>query len=64
MLGRLGQVLYWAAIGTAVIVELFGWALVIFSQDSGNKFFGGLVIVCGVIIFGMGRACLYILAGR
>jgi hypothetical protein len=60
---RLGNVPYWIANGLAVIVLLFGiWASIAF-QDTGII----AVLVFGIyalIIWAVGRACLYVLAGR
>jgi hypothetical protein len=64
MIGRLGEVLYWIAVGLGAILALLGIALLIFGVDLTAKFMGGVSIVAGIAIYGIGRASLYVLAGR
>jgi hypothetical protein len=48
MIGRLGEVLYWIAVGLGAILALLGIALLIFGVDLTAKFMGGVSIVAGI----------------
>ena len=63
MIGRLGEVLYWFGLGVGALLEIAGWATVIFAVGDA-KIFGGICIVLGAVAYGIGRACLYVLAAR
>jgi hypothetical protein len=62
MIGRFGEVLYWLSVGVGALLEITGWSTVIFVPE--GKLFGGILIVLGFVIYGVGRACLYILTAR
>ena len=65
MLGRLANVIYWISLGLGALLEIYGWALIIFGPSGqGYGAIGGFVIVTGFVVVGIGRACLYVLAGR
>ena len=63
MLARLGQVIYWAACGIAVVVVLFGIAMSFGDNDDS------LIIIVGSLVYAalvwlLGRAALYVSAGK
>jgi len=62
MVARLGQVLYWAGCGVAIILVIA--AVLIIRGDHADVPFGLFVGGCGVLFWLLGRACLYVLAGR
>jgi hypothetical protein len=64
MISRLGNVLYWAACGLAI---LSGVGCVIAAMQSGTYNPSGWLIIGAVLAVGfwlVGRACRYVLAGR
>ena len=63
MLGRLADVIYWLGICLGAILEIAGWVLVFFVPADG-KVFGVICIVAGLIVYGIGRAFLYVIAAR
>ena len=63
MIGRFGEVLYCFGLAIGALSEIAGWAIVIFSPGEA-KFLGGALIILGFIIYGIGRACMYVLTGR
>lgn len=63
MVARLGMVLYWAASAIAILLAIFA-AFLVFSSYSGDKGFGIFLFVAAAIVGLIGRACLFVLAGR
>jgi len=69
MLARLGQVIYWAAnviaglIGFVGVLAIVGW---ITTGNAGEGRFGTLIVafLFALMVWLIGRACLYILADR
>ncbi len=61
MIARLGNVLYWAACGAAVLLGALGAFEFFVHKDSE-----AIVVfaVLGLLVWLVGRACRYILAGR
>ena len=65
MLGRLGQVIYWACTGVAVLLLAFAAYGVVAAQSDPNiYFFAFMGLIFGVGSWLLGRAVLYVLAGR
>ena len=69
MIARLGLVIYWACtviaalmIGLAIVATLFSLSSQSPAPDAGLLRF--LLAGVGVAVFGVGRAALYVLAGR
>ena len=65
MVERLGDVLYWASCVLAGLALLVAMVLAIAMVDTKDEIF---VVLAGVLTFGLlwaiGRACRYVLAGR
>ena len=60
---RLGQVIYWGASGVAVLLALL--AIFEFTRASPDAPFLGIVFgVIGIGVWLVGRAIVYVLAGR
>jgi hypothetical protein len=64
MLARLGDVLYWAACGLAVLFLLLSASVVVFGEGDSRTFGITWTAVLGVLVWLFGRACRYVLAGR
>ena len=66
MLARLGQVLSWAGNGIAALLLLAAAALIAFpiTSPNDNWIFVAIVGGAGIASWLIGRACLYVLAGR
>ena len=60
MAERLGEIIYWVAIGLAGLTAVIG-VLVLFGD---KPVFSLVLFIPTVIIWGFGRAVLYVLAGR
>jgi hypothetical protein len=63
VIGRLGEVIYWCGAGLGALFEIAGWAAIIFGPPEA-RLVGVIAVVIGIIIFGIGRAALYVLTGR
>ena len=64
MLARLGQVIYWAAGGLAILL-LVGAGSSVFLAEGGDRLAAVAVFAsAAVLIWLAGRACLYVLAGK
>jgi hypothetical protein len=64
MIGRLGNVLYWAASAIAVLIVL-GTILAVANSDNPARYFGAAMgLAAAVVVWLVGRATLYVLAGR
>ncbi len=62
MVARLGEVIYWASYGFAVLCLL---ALAVYPDGwQGYSIGAGGFLICGAVSYGFGRAALYVLAGR
>jgi hypothetical protein len=63
VVARLGQVLYWAACGLAALIAATG-AYILMTGPENDR--GASVGMMGssVVVWLIGRACLYVLAGR
>jgi hypothetical protein len=61
MIGRLGNVLYWASCGIACLIVLFGLAH--YFAPRGERELLLLALPLALIAYLFGRACRYILAG-
>jgi hypothetical protein len=61
MIARLGNVLYWAACGVAALLGALGAYEFFVHKDSAAMI--GLALF-GLIVWLVGRACQYILAGK
>jgi hypothetical protein len=66
MIERLGQVIYWALSGLGVLIVLGSWVLLYNHADGITDPGLGIVmsLIAGGICWLIGRACLYVLAGR
>jgi hypothetical protein len=70
MVGRLGNVIYWACSGIAVLVIIAAaWiAIFVILRDSPDAPWGyfdmALVALGGLVLWLIGRAAKYVLAGR
>lgn len=67
MLARLGNVLYWAGTGIAALCVIGGgaFAISIYNYNRADAYFiGALWLVSAAVIWLIGRACRYVLAGR
>ena len=70
MLARLGEVLYWAAFGIAILIGVLAAAVAIgLIQPAGLDISERLMtsaafFVIGALVWAIGRGALYVLAGR
>lgn len=68
MAARVGQVLYWIGCGIAVLLLVPSGCLVVTAVDHGLSSSGWFFLVlttgAAVLAWAIGRALLYILAGR
>lgn len=65
MLARLGEVLYWGGIVIACFAIATGAFLGLAMVSQGDQIVvGALGVVAAFIAYLIGRACLYVLAGR
>ena len=63
MAARLGKVLYWICCGAALLLGVAG--VYAFSNAPADpEFFGGLFVFIAAIVYGVGRAIRYVLAGH
>jgi hypothetical protein len=63
MLARLGNVLYWA--GCLLAVPLLIFCVIVFVQGTPNDRPAlGFLTLAAVVIWLIGRACKYVLAGK
>jgi hypothetical protein len=60
----LGNVLYWAGCGLAVILLLLSAASAIFGEGEARTFGIVLLAVLGLPVLLVARACRHVLAGR
>lgn len=63
MLGRLGQVIYWAGCGVAAFCVLIA-CIIVLNPGHDAWFFIGLWLAGAMGVWLSGRAVLYVLAGR
>jgi hypothetical protein len=63
MLGRLGDVLYWAASGLAVFILTY-MAWMVFQAEITDYTFVWTIVGFVVLVWLFGRACRYVLSGR
>jgi hypothetical protein len=63
MVKYFGILLYRIGLVLGALLELTGIVALIFASAAWLKTFGGVAIVAGILVFGAGRACLYLLAG-
>jgi len=64
MVARLGDVLYWAASGVAALLAAFVLMVFMLADGKGEPIFQVLGVVIAGIIWLIGRACRYVLAGK
>ena len=64
MAARLGNVLYWAASLVAGGFLVFGGLVLTFNRGPDGPFIAGAFVGIGVVVWLVGRACRYVLAGR
>ena len=64
MVGRLGQVLYWAGCAIALVIILFGLVITFNMSDDNAWMVTVAAAVVGMGAWLIGRAALYVLAGR
>ena len=64
MLSRLGQVLYWAGCAVAFVIVLAGVAVTFNTSDSNAWLATALAVIVALIAWLIGRAALYVLAGK
>lgn len=62
MAARLGQVFYWAGCVVAAVILLLGLPTIFNPDGPGFPILSALVVA--FVIWLIGRACLYVLAGR
>lgn len=66
MIARLGNVLYWAANGLAAMMAVLGalgFIIALINKAEGMIIFP-VLIALAILVWLVGRACLYVLAGR
>ncbi len=63
ILARLGNVLYWAGCGIAILILIFAAAMAT-ELESGQKWNALSIALMAVVPWLLGRACRYVLAGR
>lgn len=64
MVARLGQVLYWGLSGIAAISFALGVWVNVINKAQADWSTLGVVAVFSVVVWLVGRACLYVLAGK
>jgi hypothetical protein len=64
IVGRLGDVLYWAASVMSGAFLVFGGLVAILNRGPDGHFIAAIFIGIGVVAWLVGRACRYVLAGR
>jgi hypothetical protein len=63
MLARLGDVLYWGTSGLAVLIVFFiAWA--VWAAQTTDYVLVFLAAAFAALVWAVGRACRYVLAGR
>jgi hypothetical protein len=63
MAARLGQVLYWVACGIGALIAAFGLYMLM-TEPEIDRGASVAMIGSGGAVWLIGRACLYVLAGR
>jgi hypothetical protein len=64
MVARLGNVLYWAGSGIAILLLAIATVSAAWGQGDHRWFPVGLFIAVAVVTWLIGRACRYVLSGR
>ena len=64
MVARLGDVLYWAASTVAALLAAFVLMVFMLADGKGESLFQVLGVVTAGVIWLVGRACRYVLAGK
>ena len=64
MVTRLGDVLYWGASLIAGLLGLISAYAIVFGAGEDRFFIDAMLFVFAVIVWLVGRACRYVLAGR
>ena len=67
MIARLGNVLYWTANGIAVLLAslgAIGFAIALINNAAEGMILTPILVALAIPVWLVGRACLYVLAGR
>jgi hypothetical protein len=64
MVARLGNVLYWAASLIAGLLALIAAYAMVFGTGEDRVFIDTALAVIAVVVWLVGRACRYVVAGR